>query len=40
MEIMLMQLMLISAKLLQIRKLILSPDHWDGNIWGDLNDYD
>lgn len=30
----------ISAKLMQIRKLIVSPELWDGSMWGDLNDID
>lgn len=25
---------------MQIRKLIVSPEDWDGDIWGDPGDYD
>lgn len=27
-----------SPKIVQIRKLVVSPEDWDGDIWGDSDD--
>lgn len=39
MEIMLMQASYL-PNLIQNKKLTVSPEDWDCDIWGDLNDYD